>query len=394
MIHFIQHGLRDMHSHFYGETLGFVQAAKELKRDLQVWTHARCEPQIVEAFKARAVFPLQTDGVVDSDPVSSELSSYIVGAAAFASTLGKFLTPDITADDWVYVAYASQNEVYAVASWMQTLSAEKRPRLALFCHRPELKWSVDPHRETVSANASFWRFAARMLEQIGAKDRVQVFAPDLRLVEFLGWASGLKVSAAGISTPYFLTPAQALSSPKRFDIGLIGEFRAERGSEIIPDLMIALDRLRPGMRYVLQLTDSTEQEAVQKKLADQGFMGSLSAIANNHLETAEFARLIAQVRLMVLPYHPQRYRMRSSGVLSECIAYATPCVVPSSTWLGDQLKDRFAAGEAFDGWTSDAVCSATVRAFDALDALTKTAEEKMLPWRQRNCARAMLERLA
>lgn len=394
MIHFIQHGLRDKHSHFYGETLGFVQAAKELKRDLQVWTHAQCEPQIVENFKARAVFPLQTDGVVDKDPVSSELSSYIVGAAAFASTLGKFLTPDITADDWVFVAYASQNEAYALALWMQTLSAEKRPRLALFCHRPELNWNVDPQREKVSANASFWRFAALMLEKIGAKDRLQVFAPDPRLAEFLGWASGLAVGAAGLSTPYFLTPAQALAAPKRYDIGLIGEFRAERGSEMIPELMVALDRLRPGMRYVLQLTDSAEEQALKNKLADQGFKGSLSVLANNHLEPAEFARLVAQVRLMILPYHPQRYRMRSSGVLSECIAYAIPCVVPSGTWLGDQLKDRLAAGEAFEGWTSDAVCTATVLAFDALDTLTETAEEKMLPWRQRNCARAMLDRLS
>jgi glycosyltransferase involved in cell wall biosynthesis len=393
MIHFIQHGLLDKHSHFYGETLGFVQAAQVLKRDLQVWVHAKCEPQIVETLGAQAVFPLQTDAKLDEDPVSAELTTFMLGATTFGGALSKHLSATICADDWVYVAYASQNEAYGLALWMQTLPLEKRPRLVLFCHRPELRWAVDAQRNKVSANASFWRFSALMFEKIGAKDRVQVFAPGSYLSDILRWASGLKVHTTGLCTPYFITPAQALATEKHFDIGLMGEFRPERGSDLMADLMVALDRQRPGMRYVLQLNNPESKDAMQQRLAGQGFKGRLRVIPDNRLEPAEFARLIAHVRLMVLPYHPDRYRMRSSGVLSECIAYGVPCVVPDGTWLGDQVQGGHSAGLVFGEWTTQAIYAATLQALEQLEDLAAVANKKMLPWRQQNCARAMLERL-
>jgi len=393
VIHFIQHGLRDRHSHFYGETLGFIQAARDLKRELKVWVHAKCDPGLVEICQAEAVFPLQTDVLLDPDPVTRELSTYILGATTFAGVLSQHLSPLIKADDWVFVAYAAQNEAYGLALWMQTLPPQKRPRVAIFCHRPELSWSVDAQRDKVVANGAFWRFAALTFDKIGAKDRVQVFAPDTRLADILGRASGLNVKATGISTPYFFSPEQALAVPKRFDIGLIGEFRAERGSSIIPDLMVALDRQRPGLRYALQLRLPSERELVQQQLTDKGFAGDLHFLTGTMLEPVDFARKIAQMRLMVLPYYPERYRIRSSGVLSECIAYGTPCVVPAQTWLGDHVQSGAGAGVVFAEWTAQDIGAATLQALDQLDALTLAAQEKMLPWRQHNCARAMLERL-
>ncbi len=393
MIHFIQHGLRDKHSHFFGETLGFVQAAKTLKRDLQVWVHARCETQIVNTLGAQAVFPVQTDATVDSDPVSAELTSFILGATSFGGVLSKSLSPIICAADWVFVAYGSQNEAYGLALWMQSLAPEKRPQVALFCHRPELRWKVDASRNMVSANASFWRFSALMFDKIGAKDHLHLFAPDAHLASALRKASQLPVHTTGLSTPYFLSPAQAVATPKRFDIGLIGEFRPERGSGLIPDLLAALDARRPGLRYALQLRQPGERETVQQQLAERGFAGDLYFLPDTMLEPAAFARLIPQMRLMVLPYFPDRYRMRSSGVLSECIAYATPCVVPAGTWLSDQVQSGAGVGSVFADWSADAICTATVQALDQLDTLAESAQKKMLPWRQQNCARAMLERL-
>jgi len=329
VIHFIQHGLRDSHSHFYGETMGFVQAARELNVGLQVWAHAKCEPRIVDACKAKPVFPLHADGAVDADPVSAELSNYIVGATAFAGTLNKYLSAEIASYDWVFVAYATQNEAYGVALWLQTVPREKRPRVALFCHRPELRWRLGSERGKLSANLSFWRFASSLFERMGSKDRIQLFAPDARLANVLEIASGLKVQVTGLSTPYFLTTEQALDAPKQFDIGFIGEFRPERGSELVPDLILQLDRQRPEMRYVLQVRTATEKEKIERRLAEEGFSGNVRFIPGNMLESLEFARLVPQVQLMVLPYFPDRYRMRGSGVLCECIAYGTPCVVPA-----------------------------------------------------------------
>ena len=391
MIHFIQHGLVDRHSHFFGETWGYLDAAKHLNLPIQVWTHIDCEQGIVSKLKARAIFPHIPDALIESDPLSLELTNYLIFGGAFASTLAKCLTPVVTSDDWVFIAYASQNEAYAVALWLQSLPAHQHPRVLLFCHRPELHWKLDSQRDKVAANPSFWRFAGQLLTRIGAKERVKILAPDQRLLQFIAWASGLKTQITGLPTPYFLPVSEALTAKKPFDIGFMGEFRPERGRDLVLKLITQIDKKRPGFEFLLQVHHVHQKDEAIKSLQEMGFGGRVTILPGK-VEPEVFVKHITQTRLMVLPYFPDRYRLRSSGVLSECTAYGTPCVVPANTWLSDQVETGAAAGTVFEQWTLESIAQATFEGIDQIETLTRQAALKAADWREKNCAADVLKR--
>jgi len=392
MIHFIQHGLVDRHSHFFGETLGYLDAAKKLNVPIQVWTHVNCEEDIVSLLDAKAVFPYIPDALIDSDPVSSELSAYLIFGGGFASALAKFLSPKVDAGDWVFVAYASQIEAYAVALWLQSMPAHRHPRVVLFCHRPELVWKIDRQRKKVAGNPAFWRFTGQTLKRMGVQARVQVFSADNKLLEYLAWASGLKTQKTGLPSPYFLPLDLALKQKKQFDIGFMGEYRPERGRDLMLALIAAIDAQRPGFKYLLQVHHAHEKDEALAALHAMGFGGDVTILPGK-VEPDVFVKHITQTRLMVLPYFPDRYRMRTSGVLSECTAYGTPCVVPSQTWLSDQVETGAAAGRVFEAWTAESITQATLAAFDQIEQLAHQAALVAADWREKNCATEVLNRL-
>ena len=392
MIHFIQHGLVDRHSHFFGETLGYLEAAKKMNLPIQVWTHTKCEPEIVSKLNAQAIFPHIPDASFESDPLSSELTSYLIAGGAFASTLAKHLSPVVKSDDWVFIAYASQNEAYAVAIWLQSLPAQQHPRVILFCHRPELIWKIDGRRDKVSGYPSFWRFAGQLLTRIGAQDRVKILAPDPRLLQFIAWASGLKTQKTGLPSPYFLPVSEALTQKKQFDIGFMGEFRPERGRDLMLTLIADIDKKRPGFEFLLQVHHAHQKDEAISALREMGFNGRVTILPGK-VDPEVFVKHITQTRLMVLPYFPDRYRLRSSGVLSECTAYGTPCVVPAQTWLSDQVETGAAAGTVFEKWTLESIAQATFEAIDQIEPLTHQAALKAADWREKNCARDVLKHL-
>jgi len=392
MLHFIQHGLVDIHSHFFGETLGYLDAAQNLNCPIQVWVHAKCAPAIALRVNGKAVFTYIPDAIIDSDPVSAELSSYLVFGADFANSLMKYISPGITRDDCILIPYASQIEAYAVALWLQSLPASQRPSVTLFCHRPELIWKIDSQREKVSANASFWRFAGNLLTKIGAHDRVKILGSDHKLLHFMGSASGLKTQKTGLPTPYFLPVSEALAQKKPFDIGLMGEFRPERGCDLMLTLIAEIEKKRPGFEFLLQVLHEHQKDEALKSLRAMGFAGRVTILPGK-VTPDVFVRHITQTRLMVLPYYPDRYRVRSSGVLSECTAYGTPCVVPAQTWLSDQVETGAAAGTVFEQWTSESIAQATFEALDQMERLSHQAALKAADWREKNCAMDVLKRL-
>lgn len=387
----IQHGLVDKHSHYYGETLKYVEAIREMGAEPVVYAHVSCEPGIVAELGARPAFPLKTDLMVDQDPLTAELSRFIVCANAFAQALTRNLPPpaNFAQDDLVLVPYGTQNEAYGLGIWLRSLPLEKRPYVALVCHRPEFTWKIDGKREQVKGNASFWRFAGRLLSQT-SRARVALFAPDARLVRFLGTASGLAWRVCGMPTPWFAPLPAALSAAGDIDVGMMGEYRPERGSRIVPETLALIDRQRPGLRYFVHVGNPGDRAGLESELATLGFSGTLE-IATGNLSSEEFVHNLLRIRLVVLPYMAQYYAMRSSGVLSECAGYGIPAVVPQGTWLSDRLDEKKAAGTMFREWTARSVAAATVDALDKLPALADEAARLCGPWREENSARRVLQ---
>jgi hypothetical protein len=109
---------------------------------------------------------------------------------------------------------------------------------------------------------------------------------------------------------------------------------------------------------------------------------------------ADYLARLRQSDILLLPYQPERYVLRASGVFSEAVAYGIVTVVPDRSWMAAQLREGWGAGCVFREWSVDSIAAATIEAIDRYGALAAIAGRRAAEWRRKNCAAAMLDAIA
>ena len=184
----------------------------------------------------------------------------------------------------------------------------------------------------------------------------------------------------------------ARSPALRYDVVLPGEFRWEKGAGMVESILLGLARLRPDLRVSLQVRDQEQAQALVQSLRQQQFAASLD-IVYGALDMAAYAQRLGAARLALLPYQPQRYALRCSGVAFECFMHGIPVVAPAGTWIADQIEAGLATGVLFHDWESDAIAQATLQALNQLDTLGVTARRLAPGWASQGGATPMLSRI-
>ena len=389
-VHILQHGLKDFHSHYYNETLEYVRALQWQHIDYEVYVHQACEPDIVNELGAHPIFRYATDLILDTDPLVSELAGFIYFSTGFAEDLQEHLTDHIASDDVIIVPYCTQNEVYGLSRWLKLLNGLTMPNIAVFVHRPEFGWALSEDRKEIQANASFWRLAVIELDRtLGDVKKPIYLCSNSMLARVMQKITGIPWINAGL-----VTASARKKKPtgvfKDIDVAFIGEFRPEKGSQIILDAFVKIDRQWPHLRYFIQTKNN--RLTAEQFLKKHGFSGVVEFIEGDLTESQYFHHLW-RCRLLVLPYVASRYALRASGVMSEAISFAIPVVVPANTWLADQVTGGVAAGRVFEAFTGESVAKATASAIHSLRALESDARVLAGSWNEKNNADSILKKI-
>lgn len=138
------------------------------------------------------------------------------------------------------------------------------------------------------------------------------------------------------------------SAPLR--IGFPGSTRDERGSGMIESLFRELrgDLLDGSCAQLLLQSPGVDSlpasmragASFHETVADAMESRAPVAVVRWPLSGAEYAALIRATDLGLLPYDPDRYYARASGVLVEMLGSGTPVVVLAGSWLGRQFRER------------------------------------------------------
>ncbi|MDD3370307.1 MAG: glycosyltransferase, partial [Alphaproteobacteria bacterium] len=100
----------------------------------------------------------------------------------------------------------------------------------------------------------------------------------------------------------------------------------------------------------------------------------------NPMSDGDYYRNIGSADLVLIPYDRVSYGARSSGVLAEALAAGKPVVVPSGTWMADQIDGS--CGRVFD--SPEDFCAAVRDAVDHFDELAEGAQKKKDEWRKKH----------
>ena len=389
-IFLLQHGLKDRHTYFYGETLGWIDALNRRQRDFKIYVHAEAEPDIVQECGATPLFSFAPGARTIADPVTDQIDSFLRYSRLFARDCA-VLSDAVNATDILIVAFATERELFGAAQWLATIPEARRPHLVFHFVTPDFRWAVNEDRSAIKGDVGYYRFAANQLSEVS--DRFHLFAGTDRLCRALQGAFDRPVSLAPLPMAY---PA-SVDLPAHPDdpaweptpVGFVGEYRQEKGGAVLPDVIARFRAARPDRRFFLQVQNATQAAAVSERI---GHLDGLD-IHTGQLSHRAYVSRLETLEILLLPYMPGRYALRSSGIFAEAVAHGLVTVVPDKTWMADQLAAGRGAGVTFKDHTAESIAAALVAANDTRAVLQAEAATRRDAWRAAECVDAFFDRI-
>ncbi|HEX3861836.1 MAG TPA: glycosyltransferase, partial [Stellaceae bacterium] len=156
----------------------------------------------------------------------------------------------------------------------------------------------------------------------------------------------------------------------------LGDARQEKGYQYLPQALAGLwrDYVATGrVRFVLQSNFNTPGGEPGILTAAQNLAGfPATTLKTKALTPPEYYGILAEADLVLIPYSPQCYRYRSSGVLVEAMGAGKVVVTSDQSWMATQVARDHAV--LFD--EPAGIGPAIAAAIDRFDALSAAAQAR------------------
>lgn len=177
------------------------------------------------------------------------------------------------------------------------------------------------------------------------------------------------------SMPRIIRETRAHSPDIPLRVLFPGALRAEKGyqsSLACVRLLGEDERVQTILRYV---TSSSTQADLAKTPTN---LPTNVSVVEGVLTNDDFGQLFAQSDMVVLPYSADAFRIRTSGLLIDALAYGLPAVVVEGTWLANHVH-KYQCGVVVPDASAEALAEGVrslAKSIDIFTARTKSAAER------------------
>ncbi|HUI19027.1 MAG TPA: hypothetical protein VL244_15265 [Alphaproteobacteria bacterium] len=392
----LHQGLMDRHSHYYGEALGWREACRECGVTLHLYVNRETDPALVAELSAVPAFPYATDVLLETDTLCQQLSDFITVSESFAQGCRALERDGIDGTDVAVVTYGSERDLYGAALWLERRPVPQRPSFVFIFYQPDFNWTIDRERNRLDGDFSRMRYGMKRLRAVLPAEKLVVYATTVGLAKALEPIIDYPCGVCPLPTYYGDAGALAASGARdetRVNVRLPGEFRIEKGAELVVPAILRIAELRPGITFALQIYREDVARFVAEKLAPLDSGPSRCVVEFGQLDHAEYQRRLVRSDIILLPYVWWRYALRSSGVFSEAVGFGLVTVVPNRTWMADCLQNGWGAGVAFGEPTVEDIAQAVLTALGDYPVLKEQAGRRSEEWRRGNCAAAVIDQI-
>jgi glycosyltransferase involved in cell wall biosynthesis/SAM-dependent methyltransferase len=344
-----------------GHCLGYAQRIAEAAKimGIQPWIISHWDIQVPSDISN--VIPLLNFNGEELSSKSGEdpLTHLVLCADQWATALKQMTeTFEIGEHDVMFFPFANVVQAWAVARWHRII-APQIPR-SVFIFRIDFPlqsiWSGMGTRQMIG----MLRQAVVELTAGPGFSKIRFYTDSELLSE--DYTDTLKqrfqTAPIPVDTRFVAKTVKQPSTPLR--LLYIGEARTEKGYQMLPLLAERLkDRLCKGeIQLVVQTSPNIyyglEPGIPEARAALETYPGV--TILKHQILDEEYVNWMHSAHLVLLPY-TDNYFARTSGVLAESIHAAIPAIVPSGTWLSEQLRIH-GAGQFFQSGNIDSLTQA------------------------------------
>jgi hypothetical protein len=381
---YIDPGMQNDSGHHASWCRGIVREIRARGIETRIVAYAGIEPTLQAELAALPLFRAFTHQLSDGDPISGWLNWYDTAATVTAEDLAQLT--DIGADDLLFVMAGKAPQLKGVLQWLQRLPPERTPTVVFDIGQdPGLEIERDPRgiiyrprdlRE--DPTAILYRFTARELPKV---DRTR-----LRLVTMGGASSeayqallDFPVGTLPMAHPE-AAPLASRVGRRPITVSCLGHQRHEKGFPLIPEIARQLLALHPGIRVLIHNSVPAQTPVAQERLRALAAENDRLLLKEGSVTMRQWTDLLDASDLILCPYQPAKYALRSSGICIEAIAAGIPLVVPAETYLARELRQFGGGGATFQVAEPGQIVRATsvaVANFDEIAALSFAAAARM-----------------
>jgi glycosyltransferase involved in cell wall biosynthesis len=395
-IHILDPQLADLGGHYFNHDYQLVREVQ--RRGLAVSLYGRKPAKLTEC-QGVAITPVFTNDIFlekATDPLIWPIENFSALNQAFLEDLLSLGAERFHSDDLVYFPNILQNQVQAVAQWLQRLPAANRPAVALMFRYLNHAMDYVQSRQNKDMIALYYRFAVRELR--AAHPRTLICADTTELARAYQQITGGPV----VELPNPMDVSGLLdAAPTRPEnaapvVVYQGHTSPLRGFHFLPDIIERCARLQPRPRFVVQLQN--RESALSMGLGPvvqrlEAFSPELVRVVPGALSQEDYFRLLTDADVVLLPYTPTFYGSGSSGVFTEAASIGKVVVVSAGTVPARQGREYDLGVVTADKWTPAAMAEAVATALQRLPELRAKSAAGAERYRRENCAPAFWEKL-
>jgi glycosyltransferase involved in cell wall biosynthesis len=319
-------------------------------RKVTFYGNTAAAPWVVAAINARLLF---RDDLYPSDTGTPFPQLYRAMTRSMASALKAVDPADLNSDTIAVMHTTTVFQLGALTEWYESLAARQRPKLFVQFQHP-IEFMVEPRAEWPGAIG----LAKAAVDALTAAGSVRFAANSKPLANRI--SSQLDRPCALMPVPVRWPDRARVGAPERSVMfGFFGGLRREKGAELLAPAIASLAARYPDARFIVHAPRGQADPAIVRSLEA---LPQVELIRRSFTHKAHYFACLKRARWILLPYDPEPYALRTSGVFLEALGLGVPVVVTAGTWMAGELQSRDARGLTMADYSASALFDCLVEA--------------------------------
>lgn len=327
-------------------------------------------------------FPYSYAERISEDPVWGTVERFIVHNRSIHRTLAK-ADRALFENSVTLFPNLSERQLLGVFRWLERYPVETRPKTVLVLSALR-DWSEAD--QSVGFLKKIWEGCPPDLKrEIPLCVRTEISARKFQ--DVLGIRAHVLPSPLGPTEDEIERAASWRGSPDAsVTVAFLAGARQERGAVLLPEVVNLCNV--PGVKFFIQVNESHSLGLGANALKALRY-SSNAILHEGTLARADYLGRIAQ-SVIFLPYDRDAYRWRSSGVYLEAKALGAPVIVPSGTWMADDVK-ICGNGVVFEDYSAQAIARCIAAACADIANLRARAAAAAVEFRKQHGAARFID---
>ncbi|MGH6818366.1 MAG: glycosyltransferase [Methylovirgula sp.] len=287
----------------------------------------------------------------------------------------------LPADVWkhenlVVVPAISQNQIYGLIRYLLSLPSYAQPKVV--CHLMFTP-SWTPWGRNGRLGESYYR-RAFMLASSLIDNSLFFTTENDALADVYRREFKINTTILPIALPVFWLPQ---TKTKKVRLGFFGYSKSEKGFHLLPEAIEICRAKQLPVRFIVQIQHSNwekETIATEKQLRRMPDVELIDGTMSN----AEYAEKTNAVDITLLPYDPERFGPRGSGIFTEAVAAGRPIIAAQGIYAATSIERGEAEGEIFAPYDAAALAAAIERLLPRLAECRARAVERAARFARRH----------